>query len=356
MVQHVPPPPPSPRRRPSPGRWQQALIHNGDVLGRGIAVEVAAQPGARGSAARFAVHVVGGREAFEQLREPGRFVLPAVEPTGNRWIAVTVDTETIELGDSFALHFREVLDERTMNGFTIRFVGADAATCIRENLRRHAWALRRLAHAWRLKAAAKGIKPSVAASRDKKLSDKRYIELLRDQWQLLDHGASKIRDGLGHDPVDLHGALLELRASLDANELHGLLDAHANVVQKLDAAMTMAQKRGGDPADIAQTVRWERRLIADLATRNPKLAKTGSMLKNAAKFEAEFARKRSAARLYPAFLKSEVSMLATLSKELKDDGLRERAGALKKAVSTKSLASMQRAHRDLLLELARVVR
>jgi hypothetical protein len=324
-------------------------------LGRNIAVEVAAEPGPRGSVAKFAIHVLGAKEAIELRRETGRFVLPAVEPTGNRWVAVTVDAETIELGDSFTLHFGEVVGDRTMNGFSLRFVGADVATCIRENMRRHAWALRRLATAWKSKAAAKAIKASVAVSREKKTSEKRYFDLLRAQWELLDHATSRIRGALGQDPADLHGALVELRASLDGSELHGLLDAHANALEKLDASMTMAQKRDGDPGDIAQTVRWERRLIADLAARNPKLAKTGSILKNAAKFEAEFARKRSAVRLYPAFLKSDVTMLATLSKELRDDDLKERVGALKKAISTKSLAAMQRAHRACVVDLARHV-
>jgi hypothetical protein len=150
----------------------------------------------------------------------------------------------------------------------------------------------------------------------------------------------------GADPFGIAAAISAIEAA--AGDLVALTSAHAGVLDRFDAMMTMRQKATGDRADILQMVLWHR----DLCVRSAALA----VLPGTAAMQHRLQDFIDAVEARTAQLADYGTLLAQLAPELHQAAAALSAsarldpliGALSAAGSART---QQKAHRDMLLAL-----
>jgi hypothetical protein len=176
----------------------------------------------------------------------------------------------------------------------------------------------------------------------------RYESWLRGQTTLLADSLSALG---GSDPFGVGTAIAAVTAA-PAGDLVALTTAHAGVLDRFDAMMTMLQKATGDRADILQMVSWQR----DLCERSAALAAlpgTPAMRHQLQHFIDRVEARTAKLADYGALLAQLVPGLHQAAAAL---GAPARLNPLIAALSAPGSARTQeKAHRDMLLALQQVV-
>ena len=252
---------------------------------------------------------------------------------------------------AFSSHFRELLGSRIVDGFTIQFVVSNVATAIADNIHGHAFTFNRIANTWKSRDAKKESLAAFETLKQRKQPEKQYLEYFDSRFDTFNCVISDVlRTSNVGDPFGVQAAIVELSNALRDGGSNAVAVAHLSALNRLDAFTTMVQKLQGDPSDILQTVRWEARLLGE-SRRFAKSRSVRSLLEQCVRLQRDLQRKRTASKLYPEFLKNQLSEWRTVSKEIGNSNLGTAADAIKRNIGSKSLAAMQKSHRAFVLEL-----
>lgn len=315
----------------------------------------------------------------------GGFILPGMQPGENRWVGITVPK--LPSSGTSTVTITEMNGARPVNGFTIGLKVSPIATVIGYLTGYHGRVLKRLNLGFGVAIGVGGgrggqdkaregfdfeeclrvdedglrIEIDVRIRRDQDSRKRRhqshagqpmpdeahYEQWLRAQVTLLTEALAGLGGG---DPFGIAAAIGQIEAAA-AGDLVALTSAHAGVLDRFDATMTMLQKATGDRADILQTTLWNR----DLLVRSAVLAAlpgTPAMRSTLQHFihtvEARTAKLADygalLAQLVPGFQQA-ASALGASSQ------LDPLIGALSAAGSART---QQKAHRELLLALQQI--
>jgi hypothetical protein len=130
------------------------------------------------------------------------------------------------------------------------------------------------------------------------------------------------------DPLGLDAATASLTKALVGKDPSRVAAAHAAFLHRLDAALTLHQKSQDDPADIPQTVRFQRELFSTVLAGRPRAAE---IAERGRRFLETWSRKPVDAESYLELLRATLPDLA---------------------VDTDDLAALQRGHLLYLWKLA----
>lgn len=362
------------------------IVHNGATIARDITLGLIVPPHADAPARNATIEVVteSGVVARQPFTPYGTVTLRAMMPGENRWIGVRLPVPTATSAP--AVGFAELTQNRSVNGFSITAKGAPLDAVIADLIGFYRRVLLRLQKGFGVSAAGKALdgmdgKGEAGKAGREGFSFHEHVSATeRDLHIEVDvrirrgsgegekesgavgigagnYGAmvqgqvSLLRDALGElsgsDPFGI-GSALDALAAASSGDDGAIVTAHATVLHKFDAYMTMLQKAAGDRADIAQMVRWHR----DLCERSARLAaladtpwieaETGAFL---ARVEARTLQldeyRQLMTRLAPALQRgaSALSATATLDPLIR---------AIRHAPAARQL---EKAHRDFLLAL-----
>jgi hypothetical protein len=172
-----------------------------------------------------------------------------------------------------------------------------------------------------------------------------YEQWLRRQTKTLSDALVALGKG---DPFGLTAAISAIGAAA-ASDLVALTSAHAGVLDRFDAMMTMLQKATGDRADILQMALWNR----DLIVRAAALPGAHAMRNRLEHFINSVERRTARLADYGTLLTQLSSGLHQVASAL---GASARLDPLIGALSAAGSArTQQKAHRDLLLVLQQLV-
>ena len=212
-----------------------------------------------------------------------QLVLPGMTPGENRWIGVTLPVGTVASGVDLA----ELKGDSPLNGFALVVSPAPVTEVITSTLAWHDTILTRLRDGFdvgpqgggtqepggkhhegldfheRVHVAAEHVTIQVevrvtGADRveteppEPPGSQAGYACFVRSQVAVLTECLGQLG---GTDPFEIAAAIAALSAA-PTGDVTALLTAHATVLAKFDAFLTMLQKAQGDRADILQMVRW----------------------------------------------------------------------------------------------------
>ena len=292
------------------GMSMYAIAHNAATFVRDMVIGLDAPrwTGPKGPT----VAVVGGQERTT-IRGRTALTLPRMRPGENRWVEVTADPTAKDDADSINLY--EVVNGRMINGYAFVPQAADLGNVALRNLFQHAVVFTRMAVAFGVVEAKR---EADEATRTKVGSADDYLQFLKRHRGVIQTAAKKLRERGGGDPFGIADAAKQLET---AGGAAAAANAHLTLLNKLDAFMTMLQKRDGDAADIAQTLRMQAERL-----RMPKLLEAAD----------RFARGKGTAQEYSALVQAQADAL-------RDSSLRAAAA------STTDLARLQKLHRDALL-------
>ena len=285
------------------------IVHNGATIARDITLGLAVPLGADTPSENAAIEIVTERGVA--MRQPfapfGTVALRGMTPGENRWFGVTLPVPTSASAPAVAL--AELKGNRPINGFSIQAKGAPLDAVIVDLIGFYRRVLIRLQKAFGVSAAGSALDGLIGSGKDGKdgagegfdfhehvSATERDLRIEVDVRIRRGHGGERARHGKTSVAIDvtnygptiqgqltlLRNALSELSdsdpfdiarsldalASAAADDTGAIATAHAAVLNKLDAFMTMLQKANGDRADIAQMVRWHR----DLCERSARIA------------------------------------------------------------------------------------
>lgn len=308
-----------------------AIVHNGALFPRDVPLRVdvsgISKRYVRGASVRGL-----DRDSRQQSFKPGQtLVLRGLQPGENRWVAVTIQTAGLPAGASAYLTVDDLAGSAAVNGFGVGLRAAPLATAIRDSLKAYQGIAMRLAEGFGAKASASdaGLKLDLKPAGYLAFVHSRIVPHLKSDL-------SQVGALGGDDPFGLAAALDAVAAQGSAPDLVGAVHTLLNGV---DAYLTGLQLQKGDPADILQMVRWQKRLFQQ----EPKLAQLGCAPK-LVEASAGFLSGRESGRLtnsgYPRLL------------EEVGGCLREAAGD-QGSLAGSDLAALEKQHRAYLLALSK---
>jgi hypothetical protein len=330
------------------------------------------------------LEIIGAGQQGGSLFQPGlTLTLHDMQPGENRWIGVTIEAPTFKSDALPPFILDEVVDGAVVNGFAVAARPSALSAVAGENLANHVGVFSRAAAGFGIEAA--GRESSRAATLHKTFTDaprrrwwlfRLLMLVLRFASRLLglrrwfeDDGEARlssyadflsadqhflrstVSELLGPSAGDAFGVRESLAALADAaarRDFTVTAIAHATLLNKLDALMTMLQKAQGDPADVLQNVRWQR----DLYIGTPRLQELGvaAPLSNACE---DFIRRFTAGEVgedaFPDFIRASLPLYVETERAFAGGGLEARIKELEQSLG--SVRAAQRSHREYLLAL-----
>jgi hypothetical protein len=349
-----------------------AIVHNAELVTSTITLAYEIPAEIAGGIEGGEVGVIG--EQAQPLAGSGRLLLHDMQPGENRWIRLQLGGFERARASILPVRFTQVHEGQAVNGFTIAVQRAAVASVARQNLLFQADLMDRLAVVSRsvvarLEAAKAREATEGRERKERESSDARrytekpaaggqtdidpqvYASWLKRRLPALRRLALRElkRDSLG-DPFGVAASLRDLAATAARADVAALTVYHNNVLQRLDAHLTSAAKAHGDPADIPQTVRWQRAVLGQLrgCPDCPQLAAESTA------FIASYGRRRPEVSGYRELMQKSARELGAVARQLagRDAELPRLAHRIERALWG-PLGRLEKAHREYLVHLAR---
>lgn len=367
-----------------------ALAHNAATYPRDMQLRCRTVAGAEQASADVGkwlraatVGIVGQGKAGDRspFRPGATLTLHDMQPGENRWIGMTVEAPAFKSAALPPLIFEEIVDGGAVNGFAVAARPSPLASVAEGNLANHAGVFSRAAAAFGIEAAARESMRAAALFKSFTGETRRrwwLIRLLILLWRLLTRllglgrrpeeearlssyarffggeqhllnaAVSELLEDSGGDVFGVREALHALKGAAARRAFTDVALAHASLLNKLDALMTMLQKAQGDPADVLQNVRWQR----DLYDRVPGLRETaeGAFQREACEtFIRRFTAGEAGEGDFPDFIRASLPSFMETDRSFARGALEAQVKELERSLG--SVRAAQKAHREYLLTL-----
>jgi hypothetical protein len=319
-----------------------AIVHNAATIRRDMVIGLDAKRDLEKFLALAQVRILGGPRGGEpqRLMPGGTVAFRGMEPGEFRWMELDFTPRPGAAGP-VEIGLVELANGVPLNGYSFVVQPMERKDAIAETLIQHAAVFLRLAEAFGIEEGKGQAKNAMRAAKEPDLDQ--YARFLKANADEIGGIVSRFLDKAGiDDPTGLRAAV-EALAAAGKDEAQGL---HLSLLNRLDAAQTMGQKRDGDIADIPQTVRWQAELFGRFG--RPGAAE---VVKRSDAFLVAFEARKVGVEGY-------APLLAQLRKPFEQAAARDASGGLNKLLEAMTAAkdptALQRVHRAFLLELDRL--
>lgn len=280
----------------------------------------------------------------------GSLTFKQMQPGESRWVCITFGAPTTKGGDLPPIHFHELVGGRAVNGFSVAVHPVPVHQAAAANLDRHAGVLSRAGVLLAGQDAAKPGKQAPPPSLGEQVSDEAYLRFVRAATAELAATASGLAavDGRG-DGFGVNGALERLRTAARNGDAARTAAAHADLLNRLDAALTAVSMERGDPTAALHNVEWQQELFRT----RPQLRElpgAAAVREQSADFVSAYGKGPGGDGLAP-LLGALLPTFGQTAKVLGGAGVDLESDVAEMERSLKSPPALQRAHRRFLLKL-----
>jgi hypothetical protein len=341
-----------------------AIVHNGALFPRDIEINYEVAPEAKKALEPDVIEIIDpqGKQVrrSERFTHSGKITLEQMQPGENRWIGVSLLAPKGSEDQLLPVLFYELAGDTVLNGFAIAAQPSPLRTIVLDNLKNHAMKFLRLAAAFKIDDAEEEGKAALHLFRKGTLSTPDYLHFLQLHVPVM----SRVVYELGWsqeagDPFGIRAPLKHLMAAATSGNADHAATTHSQVLQKLDAFLTMLQKTQGDIADILQMVRWQRELYSTLPLLKA-VKGAHRLIEESQAFITAYRAGQIGNDNYPGLISNLLHIFhqtaEALEEALESEAVEE---ALELDIATMerhigSLTGLQRAHREYLLKLQRL--
>jgi len=356
-----------------------AAVQNGATLPRSLELRYEATPEVQARLRNARIEVIGGES--RPFRSGDMLRLDDMQPGEYRWVGVTFEAPDGKEGEELPMLFYEMDGHMAVNGFTIAARPSSVRAVLRANLAFHRAVFTRLAAAFHIDRAQAESEAAQRLLDTAGVGEQGYAEFLREHTSVMAacfadfHSSQRAGDPFGvqaaqerlADVVHRRGGCSALLARLGAarqrsrssDRQRGAQDAtraataHAALLHKLDAFLTMQQKAQGDPADILLNVRWHK----DLCSKVPQvhgLPSMGAVMERCQAFIHAYAEGAVHDEDYPGLIRSLLDPLRATARAPELAQLELEPNVTELARHLEALPALQKAHRAYLGKLQRL--
>ena len=241
--------------------WFHLIAHNAALYKRDMVIRYSVPAKTLRMLEGTQIGVVGGDT--RPLSESGTLTLSNMQPGENRWIEVSYSAPNVKPGQSIPVALEEMEGDQAVNGVTIAAQPSTADVIIRANLKLHRAVFGRLSASFHVEQAGEEASAAGKLLGASSVSAADYLNFLNQHLAAMSTiVASLIKSQQSQDAFAAVHALKVLQGADASGRLDLAANAHASLLNKLDAFQTMLQKAQGDPADILQMVQWQKQLYS----------------------------------------------------------------------------------------------
>jgi hypothetical protein len=243
-----------------------------------------------------------------------------------------------------------------VNGLTISAQPVSDSAIIHANLKLHRAVFARLDAAFRIPQSSQEANAAAKLLESRSIAAADYLNFLNQHLStiatlvggLIESQKTPDAFAAGRAVKVLQGAVASERLDLSAN-------AHVSLLNKLDAFQTMIQKAQGDPADILQMVVWQKYLYST-APRLTRLKAAKHVVDESNEFIRAYGKPNAHGDTYSELLRELRDSFHDTAEALEcvDKHLEQNAEEIQHSLG--SPEKLERAHRNYLLELQRLVK
>jgi hypothetical protein len=318
-----------------------ARVHNAATFTRDITLGVNADRRDLAQLRGATLRVVGRQDAKPEPVRPGAVLtLPKMLPGENRWIELSFSPAQGARAAA-PVEILELVGGTPVNGYSLIPTPMSTRDAIRDALAQHAAVFARLAKTFSVSEAAAQSKRADELLAKGRIDPADYVRFLREQAE---PAAELIRSflGGGEDPFGVADAAKRLASPPADPAVAQVL--HLTLLNKLDAEQSRRYVAGGDVADVAQNVRWQR----DLFGRLKGLKGSREVVARSSEFLSRFERRQIGVDDF-------MPLAASLMGAYREAASKHKGSALDRLLeavaAAKSPAELQNAHREFLLAL-----
>ena len=243
-----------------------AVLHNAATFRRAMQIDYSISPRVREHLEGLSWRLVGDRTRPEPMGIDGSLTTPVMNPCENRWLEVSVAAPSGGQ-EPLPIEFFERVGNAAVNGFAIAVQPVSLDEMAHDVVAMHARVFLRAAALLSSDAAKAESAFAAEIDANQDLTATVYAKSMADRGNPVLAVVQELieRADLG-DPLELREAAEAVAKSWSQTDASAALPQHSSLLHGLDAFLTMAQKRGGDTADIVQTLEWQREILARVVT------------------------------------------------------------------------------------------
>jgi len=225
------------------GSTHYAVLRNAARKPRDFVLRLRAGAKALRGFTKPTIEVQGGGQAAP-FEPEATIVLQGMKAGESRWVAFGMESFRGSIGATLAVDLLEIVDDKVVNGCRFAMKPASATIALHELLRFCGSVMQRVGLQFKLDSAADVAKAARTLARKKLVTRSAYLKLLvqtREATEKTIDGflATRNRDqGLG-----VRNAWKALGAAIDAKDVGNAFARHATLLNKLDVATTLLQKK-----------------------------------------------------------------------------------------------------------------
>jgi hypothetical protein len=326
-----------------------AIVHNAAFVTRDMVIRYSVPPRVLRMLEGARIGIVGGET--QALRESGSLTLTNMQPAENRWIELSYSAPNVQAGRSIPVALQEMSGDEAVNGLTISAQPVSNDAIIRANLKLHRAVFARMAAAFGVSQSANEASAAAKLLASNSVSAADYLNFLNQHLSAIAATvASLIKSQESSDAFAAGQALRVLQGATASQRLDLAANAHASLLNKLDAFQTMIQKAQGDPADILQMVLWQKHLYST-APKLTRLKGARHVVEESDEFILGYGKPQNRANSYADLLRKLRDSFHDTAEALEcaDKRLEKDAEEIQRQL--KAFDKLEKAHRTYLLEL-----
>ncbi|HVM98093.1 MAG TPA: hypothetical protein VMT89_16990, partial [Candidatus Acidoferrales bacterium] len=255
--------------------------------------------------------------------------------------------------------FSQMDGDNVVNGFTFGIRSSAIESTIFSNLDSHYGIFTRVANQVGIAQAKAEAAAAKALLRDKDKCSSRYLH--RDRYMRF--LSAHVREIAGvvsaifakehsKDSFLVRPSLEEFQAAVRSGDLTRAASAHMALLEKLDSFVLMLQLRNGNPLDVLQMTRWQKELYTTIPQLKD-LSAAQAVVKESDEFINAYSRHRETNR-YTEMVKDLKASFRETASALAKSGVNVKREVAELEGQAKSIAGLEKAHREYLLKLSKL--
>jgi hypothetical protein len=225
------------------GSKHYAIIRNASKKSRDFILKLDASPEALKGFSKPTVQGQGGGDPIPF--KPGAILtVPGMKSGEYRWVSFDMASFNAKTRSSLPIDFFEMVDNRVVNGFRMNIVSSTAAQALTELLLFNMAVFQRLQLQFKIHEAADVVKASKSLLKTKTISLDTYRKFISTLRDAIGKCVKRFLDAGDNDSsLDIASSLALFLKSLDAKDARNAFASYVTLLNKLDVAVTLLQKR-----------------------------------------------------------------------------------------------------------------
>jgi hypothetical protein len=330
-----------------------ALAHNAATFRRPMVLRYSAPPDVASRFKDARIEVVGGRAV--PFRSGVRITLENMLPGEDRWVCLNFPPPEGREGEILGINVEELVGEVVVNGFTQAVRPAPVEKAIHDTLVLHLGLFHRAVAGFGLEQAKGEIEETRRLLEKKNVTEDEFLEFDRSRIESVVRSVKDLTQASESDPFHSGEAAEALAQAIKSGDTARICVAQTSMLNTLDSFLTMRELSRGNPADILQTVRWQRELydtLSELAGQ-PFAA---AVHDQSTRFINDYGARQTGNKEYAALLRELLPPLQATAALPALASLKLESNVAEIEKSLGNTTELQRAHRALLLRLQTLVK